>query len=86
MFHVFGICTDLHLNRRSIQNIKNVRRYDRASSEDLRLVRLYYFKKDCSMAELTKVSAVLPRELGSNLGKDRKYFLNLFVSHLNSNL
>jgi hypothetical protein len=32
------------------------------------------------MAELAKVSVVHPRDPGSNLGSDRKYFLILFVS------
>ncbi len=38
------------------------------------------------MAELANESVVHPRDPGSNLGTDRKYFLNLFVSHLNSNM
>jgi hypothetical protein len=35
------------------------------------------------MAELANVAC--PRNPGSNLGTDRKYFPTLFVSHLNSN-
>jgi hypothetical protein len=37
-------------------------------------------------AELTKVSVVHPRDPGSNLSYDRKYFLILFLSHLKPNL
>jgi hypothetical protein len=38
------------------------------------------------VAEVSNASVVLPRDPGSNLGTDRKYFLVLLVSHLNSNL
>jgi hypothetical protein len=38
------------------------------------------------MAEVTNVFAVCPRVTGSNLGKDRKYFLVQFVLSLNSTL
>jgi hypothetical protein len=38
------------------------------------------------VAELAKVSFIHPRDLGSNLGLDRKYFPILFVAHLNLNL
>jgi hypothetical protein len=41
----------------------------------------------CSdMAELAEASAVHSRDLGSNLGIGREYFLIMFVLHLNSNL
>jgi hypothetical protein len=39
-----------------------------------------------SMAELANASVVRPRDPGSNLGVDRKYFLQILLSHLNSNL
>jgi hypothetical protein len=42
--------------------------------------------KSSGVAELANASVVHPRDLGSNLSKDRKYFLNLLVSYLNSNL
>jgi hypothetical protein len=38
------------------------------------------------MADLTNASVVRPRDPGSNLSIDKKYFLGSFVSHLNSNL
>jgi hypothetical protein len=38
------------------------------------------------VVELANVSVVNPRDIGSNLGVDRKYFLILFVSLLNFNL
>jgi hypothetical protein len=38
------------------------------------------------VAELANASVVHPSDLGSNLNKDWKYFLILFVLHLNSNL
>jgi hypothetical protein len=37
-------------------------------------------------AELANASVVHPRDPGSNLGTDTKYFLILFLLHLNSNL
>jgi hypothetical protein len=43
-------------------------------------------KESGSVAELVKASVNHPRDPGSNLGSDRKYFLILFVSHLNPNL
>ncbi len=38
------------------------------------------------MAELANASVVHLRDQGSNLSTDGKYFLILFVSHLNPNL
>jgi hypothetical protein len=38
------------------------------------------------MAKLANASVIHPRDPGSNLSRDIKYFLILFVSHLNSNL
>jgi hypothetical protein len=38
------------------------------------------------MAESAKVSVGRPLDPVSDLGSERKYFLILFVSHLNSNL
>jgi hypothetical protein len=38
------------------------------------------------MSECTNASVVHPRDRGSNLDSDRKDFLILLVSHLNSNL
>jgi hypothetical protein len=38
------------------------------------------------VAELAKESVINPKGLDSNLSSDRKYFLILFVSHLNPNL
>jgi hypothetical protein len=38
-----------------------------------------------SMAELANASVILSRDLGSNLGTKRKYFLILLVSHLGVN-
>jgi hypothetical protein len=38
------------------------------------------------IGELANASVVHPTELSSNLGIDRKYFLILFVWHLNSNV
>jgi hypothetical protein len=37
------------------------------------------------VADLANLSVVHPGDPGPNLGTDRKYFLSLFVSHLNSN-
>ena len=44
-------------------------------------------KKNWSIgiAESANASFVHPRDPGSNLGTDRKYFLILFVCHLNQN-
>ncbi len=42
--------------------------------------------KSGDVVELANESVVHPRDLGSNLGIDRKYFLILFVLHLNSSL
>jgi hypothetical protein len=50
---------------------------------------LFYIKctsKNGGIAELAKPSIVHPGDPGSNLSLDRKYFLSLFVLHLNSNL
>ncbi len=46
------------------------------------------FSEDWSggVAELANVSVIHPRDPDSNLGTDRKYFLIMFVSHLNSNI
>jgi hypothetical protein len=38
------------------------------------------------VTELAKAFVVHPRDLGSKLSSDRKYFLILFVSNLNSNI
>jgi hypothetical protein len=38
------------------------------------------------MAKLADASVVHPKDPGTNFGTDRKYFIILFVSHLNSNL
>jgi hypothetical protein len=38
------------------------------------------------MADLANVYVVHPRDQGSYLSTDRKYFLILLVSHLNSNM
>jgi hypothetical protein len=38
------------------------------------------------MAELANALVIHSKHLGSNLGIDRKYFLILLVSHMNSNL
>jgi hypothetical protein len=45
-----------------------------------------YFRQSSGVAELAKASIVHPSDTILNLGKDRKYFLFLFVSHLNKNL
>ncbi len=42
--------------------------------------------KSGGVVELTKATVVGPRDLGSNLSSDKKYFLILFVSHFNPNL
>jgi hypothetical protein len=39
-----------------------------------------------SVSELSSMLVFHPKNPGSNIGIDRKYFLVLFVSHLNSNL
>jgi hypothetical protein len=42
--------------------------------------------REHGMADLANASVLHPRDLGSNLDIERKYFLVLFVSHLSSNL
>jgi hypothetical protein len=55
------------------------------STLNLGLQTMKYVKRG-GMAELADVSVVHVRDLGSSLGTDSKYFLVLFVSHLNSNM
>jgi hypothetical protein len=43
-------------------------------------------KASHGIAELADASVIHPRDSGLNLDIGRKYFLILFVSHLNSNL
>jgi hypothetical protein len=45
-----------------------------------------YETQSGSKAKLAKASIVHPRDPGSNLSSDRKYFIILFVPHLNPNL
>ena len=45
-----------------------------------------FFTLSYGAAELANVLVIHARDLGSNLDTDRKYFLILLVSHLDSNL
>jgi hypothetical protein len=40
-------------------------------------------QKNGGVGEMAKASVIQPRDPGSNIGSDRKYFLILFVSHKN---
>jgi hypothetical protein len=53
---------------------------------DTRSDKKYILRKNDGVAELAKASSDHTRDPGSNLSSDRKYFLILFVSHLNPNM
>jgi hypothetical protein len=77
--HFFHALRIGDLNLRRLWEILNLKRKKERKKERKKVKRR---KK----AKLDNVSVIHPRGLGSNLSTERKYFLILFVSHLNSNL
>jgi hypothetical protein len=48
--------------------------------------RIFIFPKEQWWGRVGYESVIHPKDQSSNLGTDRKYYLFLFVSHLNPNL